>query len=67
VFKIVRKTNEYFGEKEKLETVLLKFAGYLKNPTLYKLEGKYTFNIIQMEIIPRFIYDLPSRQKRFQL
>jgi hypothetical protein len=31
VFKIVRKVNEYIGEEEKLETVLLKFTGGLKN------------------------------------
>jgi len=50
VFKIVKRINEYFGENKKLETVLLKFIDGLKNLTRSKLERKYTFNIIQMEI-----------------
>jgi hypothetical protein len=67
VFKIVKRINKYFGENKKLEESLLKFIGSLKNLTLSKLEGKYTFNIIQMEIIPRSISGLPSGRQNIPI
>lgn len=59
MFKIVKRISEYFGENKKLEATLLKFIDDLKNLTFSKLEGKCTYNIIQMRIIPRFISSLP--------